>query len=82
MIKIGSFRYQVLSSVTELQSHLCICVKKINEAIHEDNTIASFCASYLRSCRVVEPQATASDDNFVQYGVIEKVEPSTNIDAT
>ena len=37
----------------------------------------------LTPCRVVGPrQATANGDDFSLYGVMEKVEPLTNLDVT
>ena len=37
---------------------------------------------HFRSCRVVGPQATASDDYLSPYWVMEKVEPLANLDTT
>ena len=40
----------------------------------ESTPLRGLVPSYLGSCRVVGPQATASDDKFSLYGVMEKVE--------
>ena len=70
-------------SDTLLLSNRAFCVSVFEKYWGHSTTSSYICVPCnLRSCRVVGPQATASDDNVSMSGVMEKMELLRNLDTT